>query len=98
MIAEYFKNQLLIVQPLIPEIIARAEFKTVWSGKRVQSGDILLQAYVYQTNTDDLKLITFVDRELSELDSRFNFVRMDERDIMPILAFKEDTKNRLNGN
>jgi hypothetical protein len=97
MIADYFKIQIDFYPPIIEEILEKAEFKSVWSGKRIQVGDKLLHAYVYQPGTDDLKAITFLERELHELDNRFNYIRL-ERDVVPVLSFKEDTKTRTNGN
>ena len=93
MIAENFKPQIDYLPKLTNEVLERAEFKTVWSGKRLQEGDRVLQAYVYVVGTDDLKSISFVERELHELDTRFNFIAM-EQDIIPVLSFKEDTKIR----
>jgi hypothetical protein len=93
MISDYFQNQIQYIPELTEKILERVEFKTVWSGKRMQSGDKVLFAYVYQKGTDNLKYITFLERELNELDNHFNFVRLDD-DILPVLAFKDDTINR----
>lgn len=93
MIKEHFQGQIDFYPQLTDDILAKADFKTVWSGKRLVAGDRLLHAYVYQVGTDNLKAITFVERELNELDARFNFLRM-ENEIVPVLSFKEDTKSR----
>jgi hypothetical protein len=93
MIAEQFQEQIQIIPELTDYVLERAEYKTVWSGKRMRSGDRVLYAYVYQKGTDNLKYINFLERELHELDSTFNFIRLED-EIMPVLAFKDDPKNR----
>lgn len=90
---QYFKAQLDYYPTLTQDVLDRAEFKTVWSGKRMQAGDKIVYAYVYLLNTDDLKAITFLERELDEIGTKFKFIRLED-EIMPILAFKEDTKKR----
>ena len=92
---QYFKFQCDYYPALTQEVIDRVEFKTVWSGKRMGVGDKVVYAFVYVLNTDDLKAITFLERELDEIASRFRFIRFEnENDRMPILAFREDTKRR----
>jgi hypothetical protein len=90
---QHFKGQLDYYPELTEEVLERAEFKTVWSGKRMQPGDKVVYAYVYLLNTDDLKAISFLERELDEISSKFRFIKLED-DIMPILAFKGDTKKR----
>jgi hypothetical protein len=90
---EYFKAQLAYYPQITEEILDKVEFKTVWSGKRIQPGDKVVYAYVYLLNTDDLKAISFLERELDEINTKFKFIKLED-DIMPILAFKEDTKKR----
>jgi hypothetical protein len=93
MIKDYFKIQIESYPRLTDEVLDRVDFKTVWSGKRMVSGDRVLYALVYVPNTDDLKAITFLERELDEISSRFNFVTF-ENEGLPILSFAEDTKKR----
>lgn len=90
---EYFIDQINYYPKLTQEVLDRAEFKTVWSGKRMQVGDRVLYALVYPVNSDELKAITFLERELDELANRFRFIEY-ENDQMPVFVFKEDTKNR----
>lgn len=90
---EHFKNQIDYYPELTEDVLERAEFKTVWSGKRMQPGDRVVYAYVYLPNTDNLKAISFLERELDEISNKFRFIRLED-DIMPILAFKEDAKKR----
>jgi hypothetical protein len=90
---QHFKIQLDYYPTLTKEVLDRAEFKTVWSGKRMQPGDKVVYAYVYLLNTDELKAVSFLERELDEISSKFKFVKIED-DIMPILIFKEDTKHR----
>ncbi len=90
---EYFKAQLAYYPEITDEVLERAEFKTVWSGKRMQPGDKVVYAYVYLLNTDDLKAISFLERELDEINTKFKFIKLED-DIMPILAFRKDTKKR----
>jgi hypothetical protein len=93
MIKDYFKIQIESYPRLTDEVLDRVDFKTVWSGKRMVSGDRVLYALVYVPNTDDLKAITFLERELDEISSRFNFVSF-ENEGLPILSFIEDVKKR----
>ena len=86
MIKDYFKIQIESYPRLTDEVLDRVDFKTVWSGKRMVSGDRVLYALVYVPNTDDLKAITFLERELDEISSRFNFVSF-ENEGLPILSF-----------
>ena len=90
---QYFKFQCDYYPELTQEVLDQAEFKTVWSGKRMNVGDKLVYAFVYVPNTDDLKAITFLERELDEIGSRFRFIRF-ENENLPILAFIEDPKKR----
>ena len=90
-----FKDQIRAYKAITPDILNQIEYKTVWSGKRMGVGDKVVYAFVYVLNTDDLKAITFLERELDEIASRFKFIRFEnENDRMPILAFREDTKRR----
>lgn len=88
---EYFKYQIDSLPTITDDVLSKIEFKRVWSGKMLQEDDQLLTAYVYKPGTDDLKAITFVPRELDEVGTQFNFIRM-ENDVIPVLAFKNDTK------
>jgi hypothetical protein len=90
---DYFKPQLEFYSQITEDVLERAEFKTVWSGKRLQVGDKVIYALVYVPNTDDLKAISFVERELDEIGNMFNFLRF-ENETIPVLSFKNDTKNR----
>ena len=89
----YFKEQLDFYPQITEDVLDRAEFKTVWSGKRLQVGDRVVYALVYEINTDDLKAISFVERELDEIGNHFNFIRY-ENETIPVLSFKNDTKYR----
>ena len=89
----YFKEQLDFYPQITEDVLDRAEFKTVWSGKRLQVGDKVVYALVYEINTDDLKAISFVERELDEIGNHFNFIRY-ENETIPVLSFKNDTKYR----
>jgi hypothetical protein len=89
----YFKEQLDFYPQITEDVLERAEFKTVWSGKRLQVGDKVVYALVYEINTDDLKAISFVERELDEIGNHFNFIRY-EIETIPVLSFKNDTKYR----
>lgn len=89
----YFKEQLDFYPQITEDVLDRAEFKTVWSGKRLQVGDKVVYALVYEINTDDLKAISFVERELDEIGNHFNFIRF-ENETIPVLSFKGDNKIR----
>ncbi len=90
---EYFKFQCDYFPYITEDVLDKIEFKTVWSGKRMGVGDKVVYALVYVPNTDDLKAITFLERELDEIGSRFRFVGY-ENDHLPILTFLEDKKIR----
>ena len=92
MIKEFFQAQIDYYPALTEDVLDRAEFKTVWSGKRMIPGDRLLYALVYVKNTDDLKMITFLERELEEIGGKFKFI--GNRNDLPIIAFNDDTKKR----
>lgn len=89
----YFKEQLDFYPQITEDVLDRAEFKTVWSGKRLQVGDKVVYALVYEINTDDLKAISFVERELDEIGNHFNFIKF-ENETIPVLSFKGDNKIR----
>ncbi len=93
MIRDFFLPQMDQYPTLTDEVLEHVEFKTVWSGKRMEVGDKVLYALVFIQNTDDLKMITFLERELNEVDRRFNYVRY-ENETIPVLSFKEDKKIR----
>ncbi len=93
---EYFKKQVDYYPKLTQEVLDKVEFKTVWSGNRIMPGDIVVYAYVYLLNSDELKAITFLERELDNLHSTFKFIKM-ENDFIPIIAFKNDIKKRTDG-
>jgi hypothetical protein len=92
MIQDYFRSQIDYYPALTSEVLNKAEYKTVWSGKQMTVGDKVLFAFVYVKNTNDLKAITFLERELDEIATLFNFIRLD-KDI-PILSFKDDKTKR----
>lgn len=91
---QYFQKQINYLPEITQDVLDRVEYKTVWSGKRIQVGDKVLYAYVYIPNTDDLKLLPILERELMDINNNFNFVSFDENEMLPILSFKSDTKKR----
>jgi len=91
---EYFTEQLNYYPSITEDVLEKIEFKTVWSGKRISVGDKVVYAFVYVLNTDDLKAITFLERELNDIKQTFKFIKMEEGYI-PVLAFKNDTKKRV---
>lgn len=92
---QYFEFQCNYFPEITEEVLEKAEFKTVWSGKRLIPGDKIVYAYVYVPNTDDLKAITFLERELNEIGSRFRFIKFyDEDNHMPVIAFNDDPRKR----
>jgi len=93
MMRQYFKFQCDYYPNITQDVLDRIEFKTVWSGKRMGVGDKVVYALVYVPNTDDLKAITFLERELDVIVSRFRFIRI-ENEHLPVLAFIEDRKQR----
>lgn len=89
---EYFKEQLSVYPIITAEVLDKVIYRAVWSGKRIDVGDRVVYAFIYQPDTDDLKLINFLERELDELTQKFVFIKMDPENFMPIIAFKNDTK------
>lgn len=87
----YFENQISYLPYLTQDVLDRAEFKTVWSGKRMEVGDKILYAFVYVKNTDDLKFITFLEREINELEKHFRFIELKD-DMIPVFRFSDDSK------
>lgn len=88
-----FEKQINFFPTITDDILEKMEYKTVWSGKRIIVGDKILYAYVYSLNTDDLKLIYFLERELGEISKKFKFHKYHD-DETPILIFNNDTKKR----
>lgn len=90
---EHFINQIQIYPTVVPQILDKIEFKTVWSGKRITVGDRILYAYVYPLNSNDIKAVTFLERELDELSNKFRFIKYYD-DGTPIFVFKDDKLDR----
>lgn len=91
---ECFKEQIDYYSCLTDDILDKIEFRLVWSGKRMVAGDKVLYAYVYEKGTDNLKMITFLERELHEMDRIFEFIDFHNDTFVPILVFRDDTKIR----
>jgi hypothetical protein len=62
-----FKDQIKAYKAITSDILNQIEYKTVWSGKRIDIGDKVLYAFVYPLNSEDYKLATFLERELGEV-------------------------------
>jgi len=84
-----FKDQIKAYKTITPDVLERVEYKTVWSGKRIQVGDKVLYAFVYPMNSEEYKLATFLERELNEVALQFTFIQK-VNGIIPVLKFKED--------
>jgi tyrosine-protein phosphatase YwqE len=92
MIAE-FKDQIKAYKSITPDVLDRIEYKTVWSGKRIQVGDKVLYAFVYPMNSDDYKLATFLERELNDVAQQFIFIQKI-KGIIPVLKYRGDNLER----
>jgi len=90
---EEFRDQIKAYKSITPDVLDKVEYKTVWSGKRIQVGDKVLYAFVYPLNSDEYKLATFLERELGEVNSKFDFIQKING-IIPVLKFKEDGTER----
>ncbi len=90
---EEFKDQIKAYKAITPDVLDRIEYKTVWSGKRIQVGDKVLYAFVYPINSDDYKLATFLERELNDIASEFTFIQKI-KGIIPVLKYKGDNLER----
>ena len=88
-----FKDQIKAYKSITPDILNQIEYKTVWSGKRIQVGDKVLYAFVYPLNSEDYKLATFIERELNEVGNEFTFIQKI-KGIIPVLKYKGDTLER----
>lgn len=90
---EEFKDQIRAYNPITSEVLDRVEYKTVWSGKRIQVGDKVLYAFVYPLNSEDLSLATFLERELDEVSQKFSFIQKI-KGFIPVLKFNGDNLER----
>lgn len=88
-----FKDQIKAYKAITPEIYNQIEYKTVWSGNRIQVGDKVLYAFVYPLNSEDYKLATFLERELDEINKTFIYIQTI-KGIIPVLKYKNDTLDR----
>lgn len=90
---EYFEQQLLINNQITDEVLSQVTFKRVWSGEMIQVGDRVVYAFVFDPKDDQLKLASFVDRELGNIYNTFDLVGYKNVTI-PVLKFKSDAKKR----
>lgn len=88
-----FKDQIKAYKSITPDILNQIEYKTVWSGKRIQVGDKVLYAFVYPLNSEDYKLATFLERELDEVNQMFTYIQTI-KGIIPVLKYKSDNLER----
>jgi hypothetical protein len=84
-----FKDQIRAYKSITPDVLNQIEYKTVWSGKRIEVGDKVLYAFVYPLNSEDYKLATFLERELDEVNQMFSFIQTI-KGIIPVLKYKND--------
>ena len=84
-----FKDQIKAYKAITPDILNQIDYKTVWSGKRIQVGDKVLYAFVYPLNSEDYKLATFLERELDEIEQKFTYIQTINH-IIPVLKYKND--------
>ena len=90
---EEFKEQIRAYKVITPDVLDRIEYKTVWSGKRIQVGDKVLYAFVYPVGSEDYNLATFLERELNEVANQFAFTQKI-KGIIPVLRYKNDNLGR----
>jgi hypothetical protein len=84
-----FKDQIKAYKAITQDILNQIEYKTVWSGKRIEVGDKVLYAFVYPLNSEDYKLATFLERELDEVNQIFTYLQTI-KGIIPVLKYKND--------
>jgi hypothetical protein len=84
-----FKDQIKAYKAITRDILNQIEYKTVWSGKRIEVGDKVLYAFVYPLNSEDYKLATFLERELDEVNQLFTYLQTI-KGIIPVLKYKND--------
>jgi hypothetical protein len=84
-----FKDQIKAYKSITSDILNQIEYKTVWSGKRIDIGDKVLYAFVYPLNSEDYKLATFLERELGEVNQMFTYLQTI-KGIIPVLKYKND--------
>jgi hypothetical protein len=84
-----FKDQIKAYKAITSDILNQIEYKTVWSGKRIDIGDKVLYAFVYPLNSEDYKLATFLERELGEVNQMFTYLQTI-KGIIPVLKYKND--------
>lgn len=90
---EEFKDQIRAYKAITPDVLDRIEYRTVWSGKRIQVGDKVLYAFVYPLNSEDYKLATFLERELNDVSEQFSFIQKI-KGFIPVLKFTGDNLER----
>lgn len=93
MLRDYFKEQIEQFSPITEDILPQIEHRRVWSGKIMGVGDKVLFAFVFPLNEDDIKMIAVLERELDELNPKFQFVGF-EKETIPVLKFSHDPKLR----
>jgi hypothetical protein len=88
-----FKDQIRAYNAITTDVLDKIEYKTVWSGKRIQTGDKVLYAFVYPLNSEDYKLATFLERELDEVAQMFVYIQTI-KNMIPVLKYRNDTLKR----
>ncbi len=88
-----FREQIKAYKEITPDVLDKITYKTVWSGKRISVGDKVLYAFVYPLNSDEYKLATFLESELTELNDKFVFLQYI-KGFIPVLKFKGDNLDR----
>lgn len=74
----------------IPEwALENAIHPYVWSGKKIEPGDKVLYAFVDLEDGDDPVLMDLLEREIDELENKFEFTNEYHSHYVPILKKKK---------
>lgn len=80
---ECFENQIATNPEISEEVIAKVEYKRVWSGELIREGDRILYAFVIDEN-ERMLLMSLVEREIPTLSNVFKYHEM-HNETVPIL-------------
>ena len=88
-----FEQQLSVTNYITEDVYNQITFRRVWSGEMIQIGDKVVYGFVFDPKDDQLKLASFIDRELGNISNIFDVVGFKNVTI-PVLKFKNDAKKR----
>lgn len=82
-----FEDQIKSNRVITPEAEHKIEFRRVWSGKLIKSGEKVLYAYALDAE-GNRRLFSLLESELGEFETMFEFVEMMDETV-PVLKRKK---------